>query len=98
MNLNVIEALQHLYQALVRLVPAGESVQLCLFDSLETFQEEVRESKFIHKVMINSEWIPVLACVSRLLRRFCKKVGFFGTYYAKLSTKCQNNKAIFSKL
>lgn len=77
MNLNVIEALQHLYQALVRLVPAGESVQLCLFDSLETFHEEVRESKFIHKVMINSEWIPVLACVSRLLRRFCKKVVTF---------------------
>lgn len=77
MNLNVIEALQHLYESLVCLVPAGESVQLCLFDSLETFHEEVRESKFIHKVMIDSEWIPVLAGVSRLLRRFCRKVVTF---------------------
>lgn len=77
MNLNVIEALQRLYQDLVRLVPAGESVQLCLFDSLETFHEEVRESKFIHKVMIDFEWIPVLAGVSRLLRRFCEKVVTF---------------------
>jgi len=74
MDLAVLEALQHLYQALVCLIPADESIQLSLFDSQVTFFEEIKESKFIHKIMIDFEWIPVLAGVSRLLRRFCEKV------------------------
>ncbi|EDX73223.1 MutS domain I protein [Coleofasciculus chthonoplastes PCC 7420] len=77
MNLNVLEALQSLYQALIQLIPSDESVQLSLFDSQVTFFEEIKESKFIHKVMIDFEWIPVLAVVGRLLRRFCEKVVTF---------------------
>lgn len=77
MNSDVLEALQGLYQALVRLIPAGESIQLSLFDSQVTFFEEIKSSKFIHKVMIDFEWIPVLAFVGRLLRRFCEKVVVF---------------------
>lgn len=74
MNSGVLEALQSLYQSLIQLISAGESIQLSLFDSQTTFLEEIKESKFIHKIMIDFEWIPVLAGVSRLLRRVCEKV------------------------
>jgi hypothetical protein len=77
MDSNVLEALQHLYQNLSRLIPDYESIQLSLFDSSDTFHEEIKENKFIHKVMIDFEWVPVLAFVGRFLRRFSKKVVSF---------------------
>jgi hypothetical protein len=81
MNSGVLEALQHLYQVLVILIPAGDAIQLSLFDSQATFFEEIKESKFIHKILLDFEWVPVLAGVGRLLRRVCEKVV---TYPASL--------------
>lgn len=88
MDSGVLEALQHLYQALVGLIPVHESIQLSLFDSQVTFFEEIKESKFIHKIMIDFEWVPVLAGVSRLLRRFCEKVV---TYPYPVSLVCSKS-------
>lgn len=74
MNVKVLEALQALYDELIEFIPIGYSVQLSLFLASDTFHEEVKESKLIHKVMIDFEWVPVLACVSKLLRAFSEKV------------------------
>jgi hypothetical protein len=88
MNSDVLEALQNLYQALVRLIPAKESVQLSLFDSKVTFFEEIKPSKLIHKVLIDFEWVPVLAAVGRLLRRFCERLV---TYPLSLVSPCKSS-------
>ena len=70
---NIFQSLDLLYQQLFSLLPGGY-LQLELFNSQDTFHEEIKESKLIHKILIDFEWVPVLAFVGKFLRTISEKV------------------------
>jgi hypothetical protein len=73
-NSEVKEAFQTLYHRMIKILAPGQSVQLEMFGSGDTFDEQLTAKVNHEKVFINCDWVPALAVVGRFIRRCSRKL------------------------
>jgi hypothetical protein len=59
---------------MIKILTPGQSVQLDMFGSGDSFSEQLTAKVIHEKVFINCEWVPVLAVVGRFLRHCSRKL------------------------
>lgn len=64
------EIFRALYDQMIKFISVGQSVQLEIFDSNQTFfEDESIKSKYVCQIFIDFEWVSVLKSVGLLLNR-----------------------------